>query len=84
MSHNPITDWTLDVSRLRKMKRLGLSGVGLNECPEGLSRLDKLETLDMSDNRIDTLDQTMGRLLKLKRLNLRGNSIKVYIHQYLV
>ncbi|CAN0438498.1 unnamed protein product, partial [Laminaria digitata] len=77
VSHNPITKWTLAASGLRKLRRLRLKGVGLEECPGGLGELDKLEALDLSENRIDALDPGMAKLFKLKTLNLRGNSIKV-------
>ncbi|CAN0397457.1 unnamed protein product, partial [Ectocarpus sp. 13 AM-2016] len=77
VSNNPIKNWSLDVSNLRKMKHLRLRGVDLDRCPEGIGHLNKLESLDFSENRIDTLDQSMAALFKLKKLGLRGNNIRV-------
>ncbi|CAM9407149.1 unnamed protein product, partial [Ectocarpus sp. 6 AP-2014] len=76
VSNNPIKNWSLDVSNLRKMKHLRLRGVDLDRCPEGIGHLNKLESLDFSENHIDTLDQSMAALFKLKKLGLRGNNIR--------
>ncbi|CAM9251020.1 unnamed protein product [Scytosiphon promiscuus] len=75
VSNNPIEGWNLDVSNLRKMKRLRLKGVHLHQCPEGIGLLNKLESLDLSANRIGTLDQSMAALFKLTFLDLRDNNI---------
>lgn len=77
VSNNPIKDWTLDVSGLRKMRHLRLKGVGLDQCPEGIGRLNKLETLDLSDNRIAAFEQSTASLFKLTLLDLSGNNIPV-------
>lgn len=77
VSRNPIVGWAPNISRLRKMKLLRLSAVGLGQCPEGLAQLGKLEDLDLSENSIDTLDPSMASLFKLRKLNLRKNAIKV-------
>lgn len=77
VSDNPIKEWALDVSNLRKMKHLRLKRVGLDKFPEGIGRLNKLETLDLSDNRIDVLEQSTASLFKLTMLDLSGNDIPV-------
>lgn len=77
ISNNPITGWTPDVSRLRKMEKLLLSGVNLDQFPAGLQQLNKLQTLDLSENNISKLNSSASSLFKLKTLNLKGNKIKV-------
>lgn len=77
VSNNPFEDWNPDLSRLRKMKHVRLSGAGLAGCPTGLGKVDKLETLDLSDNSIGVLDPASAGLFKLTTLKVRNNRITV-------
>lgn len=77
VSHNPILHWKPDFTRLRKMKILRLSDVGLGQCPEGLGKMDKLEIVDFSGNELPVLDQAVAGLFKLKYMNIKGNRIQV-------
>ena len=76
VSHNPISNWKPDCSRLTKMRILRMNGVGLERCPDGLGKMGKLEILDLSNNNIQMLDQAAGALFKLKVLDLKNNRIE--------
>lgn len=60
-----------------EIKRLDLSGLGLESLPDELALLGDLGVLNLGNNKLTELPQTFTSLKKLNNLDLRRNSFKI-------
>jgi Leucine-rich repeat (LRR) protein len=64
------------IDTLKHLRKLNLSGNGLESLPDWFSRLCHLETLDLSDNRLSTLPELIASFRNLADLDLSGNLLE--------
>ena len=80
------SDWrsgplSVDVQPLTKMrflKDLGLSGIGLKSLPDGFSEFTDLEFLSLRDNQLTTVPDWISRFTSLDLLDLANNNLTVF------
>eukprot|EP00039_Didymoeca_costata_P007942 m.105593 g.105593 ORF g.105593 m.105593 type:complete len:339 (-) comp13883_c0_seq5:130-1146(-) len=65
-----------DVTHLKNLTSLNLSGNQLKRVPKGLNNLVNLEELDLQQNQITHMETGLPRLKKLLELKLRDNRLK--------
>ena len=63
------------IRKLRRLKRLDLSGLGLEDLPDWIGCLE-LETLEAADNRLTDLPSSFRQLKQLKSLDLAWNPLE--------
>ncbi|MCY3660611.1 MAG: leucine-rich repeat domain-containing protein [Caldilineaceae bacterium] len=75
LSHNQLTNPSLDRDQLKNLTHLDLSHNQLADLPLELDQLKNLTHLDLGHNRFSAIPPVLSQLRPLLSLNLRGNSL---------
>eukprot|EP01080_Neovahlkampfia_damariscottae_P006236 gene6236-10242_t len=67
-----------NISKIKSLQDLNLSGHSLKDIPDNFQELSKLEKLDLSKNEFKQFPKQIYNLQQLKSLSLKLNSIKVF------
>ena len=76
LSANNLSKLPLTLSRLRRLRRIDLSGNEFREVPDCVTSLSNLIQLDLQFNQISFLSESFTNLEKLQILNLSGNTLE--------
>jgi CCR4-NOT transcription complex subunit 6 len=75
LNHNALSAVPPEISKLRHLELLDLSGNNLTAIPPELGMLTQLKELYIFDNHISTLPPQLGSLHQLQTLGIEGNPI---------
>ncbi|KAF8658242.1 hypothetical protein AX16_002019 [Volvariella volvacea WC 439] len=75
LNHNALTSVPPEISKLRHLELLDLSGNNLTTIPPEMGMLTQLKELYIFDNHITTLPMELGSLHQLQTLGVEGNPL---------
>lgn len=76
LNHNALTRVPPEITKLRHLELLDLSGNNLTEVPAALGMLTSLKELYLFDNHLSTLPHELGTLHQLQTLGVEGNPLE--------
>jgi CCR4-NOT transcription complex subunit 6 len=76
LNHNALTSVPPEISRLRHLELLDLSGNNLQTLPSEMGMLTKLRELYLFDNHIAIIPPELGTLHQLQTLGIEGNPLE--------
>lgn len=81
LNHNALTTIPPEISKLRHLELLDLSGNNLVTIPSELGMLTSLKELYLFDNHLTTLPPELGTLHQLQTLGIEGNPLDANMKQ---
>ncbi|KAG6811599.1 hypothetical protein H0H92_006661 [Tricholoma furcatifolium] len=81
LNHNALTSVPPEISKLRHLELLDLSGNHLSTLPPELGMLTQLKELYLFDNQIATIPPELGTLHQLRTLGIEGNPLDSALKQ---
>ena len=72
---NYLTDLPPEITQLKNLRTLDLSGNQFTTVPDEVAELEYLRKLDMSNNQLTDLPDWLSRLQSLEKLDMTGNKI---------
>uniref|UniRef100_A0A8H7Y6Z8 CCR4-Not complex 3'-5'-exoribonuclease subunit Ccr4 n=1 Tax=Psilocybe cubensis TaxID=181762 RepID=A0A8H7Y6Z8_PSICU len=75
LNHNALSSVPLEISRLRHLELLDLSGNNLSTLPPELGMLSQLKEFYLFDNQLTTIPPQFGSLHQLQTLGIEGNPL---------